>query len=129
MPTFFLFFNHRFTPAQEAAAREELGVCRFVPLPPELQKQWSQIPPNLPVLSDYLAPLRHWLASHATPGDYVLIQGDFGATYLMVQFALQHNLIPLYATTRREALEEHQTDGSVKMVHRFRHEIFRKYGV
>ncbi len=128
MPTLFLLFNHHFTPGQEAAAREQLGVERIAVLPPELQKRWSQIPADLPGLQDYLAPLRRWLAEKAKAGDYVLIQGDFGATYLMVCFAMEKGLIPVYATTRREVQETVQSDGSVSLTHTFRHQQFRRYG-
>lgn len=128
-PNLFLLFNHRFTAAQHNAAQEQLGVRKIITLPPELQQLWSQIPPELAELATYLAPIRDWLAAQALVGDYVLIQGDFGATYLMVHFALNHDLIPVYATTSRLATEEHLPDGSVKMVHHFQHQIFRRYGV
>lgn len=125
----FLLFNHRFTPEQLGEAQEELGVTEVVPLPPELQDLWGQIPPDLSGLTDYLAPFRDWLAQAARPGDYILIQGDFGATYLMVCHALENGLIPVYATTRREARETVQPDGSVRLTHTFRHQQFRRYGV
>jgi hypothetical protein len=125
----FLLFNHRFTQEQGAQAREQLGITDILPLPGELQRRWGQIPPELPGLQDYLAPLTDWLARQAQPGDYVLIQGDFGATYLMVRFALEYGLIPVYATTRREAHEMVQPDGSVRLTHTFRHQQFRRYGV
>ncbi len=127
--TMYLVFNHRFTTGQEAAARGQLGVGRFAPLPPDLRDLWGQVPPDLPELLPYLAPLRQWLAAQAARGDYVLVQGDFGATYLMVRFCLEQGLIPIYATTRREAREEHRPDGSVRMSHRFQHQMFRQYGV
>ena len=129
MPSLFLLFNHQFTPAQHQAAREELGVQAVVSLPPQLQDLWGQIPPDLPSLAPYLEPVQAWLAGQAAPGDYVLIQGDFGATYLLVRCALEHGLIPIYATTSRQAREEHLPDGTVKMVHYFQYQRFRKYGV
>jgi len=125
----FLIFNHRITPDQEAGAREQLQVRRITLLPPELQELWSQVPADLPALAGYLQPIQAWLAQQAAPGDYVLIQGDFGATYLMVRFALTQQLIPVYATTSRQAREEHLPDGSVKMTHHFQHRMFRRYGV
>lgn len=127
-PNLFLLFNHRCTAAQKDAAQEQLGVTGIITLPPELQQLWSQIPPDRPALAPYLEPVQSWLAAQAQAGDYVLIQGDFGATFLMVRFALNHDLIPVYATTSRQAIEEHLPDGAVKMVHRFQHQMFRKYG-
>jgi hypothetical protein len=45
----------------------------------------------------------------------------------MVNFAFEIGLIPVYSTTAREAVEEYD-DGTIKLVHHFRHQIFRKYG-
>jgi hypothetical protein len=129
MSTLFLLFNHQFTPFQETDARTSLGVDPIVSLPPDLQALWSNIPPELPGVKEYLDPVRDWLAALARTGDFVLIQGDFGACRLMVNFSLDQGLIPLYSTTERQAMEEHRPDGSVKLVHHFQHRIFRRYGV
>jgi hypothetical protein len=129
MTTLFLLFNHRFTHDQEADAHTSLGVEATVPLPPELQELWSAIPPERPEINDYLDPIREWLGKEAKAGDYVLIQGDFGACWLMANFSLERGLAPVYSTTERQAMEEHQPDGSVKLVHHFQHRIFRRYGV
>lgn len=124
----FLIFNHHFTPVQEADARASLGVGRIVTMPDDIRRVWGNVPPDLPAIRDYLAPVREWLTENAKTGDYVLIQGDFGATCLMVQFAREQGFVPVYSTTSREAIEEHQPDGSVRMTHRFRHVRFRRYG-
>ncbi len=126
--TLFLIFNHQFTEKQEGHARMTLGVERIVTLPEDLLELWSQIPPDLPALSGYLEPLQTWLLANTGRGDFVLIQGDFGACHLMVEFAMQYGLVPIYSTTRREAQEEQQADGTVKLTHHFEHRRFRKYG-
>lgn len=126
--TLFLVFNHTFTPAQEADARASLGVERIEPMPAAEGAVWGHVPADAPAIYAHLAPVRGWLRNSARPGDYVLIQGDFGACYLMVQFALESGLHPIYATTKREATEETQADGSVRLTHRFRHVRFRWYG-
>jgi len=66
---------------------------------------------------------------HAQPGDLVLIQGDFGATCLMVEYARSLGLTPIYATTARISEDKILPDGSVQTVRRFVHRRFRKYGV
>jgi hypothetical protein len=126
--TMFLIFNHQLTAGQEADARAALAVECFVSLPDHLQQLWIQIPPDLPRINGYLAPLREWLSATAKAGDYLLIQGDFGACCLMVSFAFQRGLVPVYSTTRREAREQVQPDGSVTLIHHFEHQIFRRYG-
>jgi hypothetical protein len=39
------------------------------------------------------------------------------------------NLAPIYSTADREAVEELQDDGAVRLVHHFRHRLFWRYGV
>lgn len=128
MPKLILFFNHTFTPGQQESARSELGTENIVEPPLELRRRWANIPPEAPSLRPWLQPLGDWLAELAQPGDFVLIQGDFGACYLLVRFALEHDLVPVYATTERHAREERLDDGRVKLEHTFDHVRFRRYG-
>ena len=123
----FLIFNHDITPLQESDARDSLGVQRIINISGDLKELWRQIPPDLPKISDYLNPVKDWLAVQAKKNDHVLIQGDFGACFIMVNFAFEIGLIPIYSTTEREAVEELKEDGTVNLSHQFRHRIFRKY--
>ncbi len=123
----FLLFNHQLTSEQENDARDSLKISNIQSLPLELKAFWRQIPPHLPAITQFLQPIRTWLAAQAQPDDYVLIQGDFGACFLMVNFAFKNKLIPIYSTTVRKAVEEIAEDGSIKLIHRFKHQIFRKY--
>ena len=126
-PSLYLIFNHEITSRQKQDARESLGVDKIIELPSDLAPLWLQIPPDLESIKNYLKPVKDWLALHAQQNDYILIQGDFGACYIMINFAFEIGLIPVYSTTKREAVEEHGDDGTVKLVHHFKHQIFRKY--
>jgi hypothetical protein len=126
--TLFLIFNHQITPQQTEDARRSLNIREIIQMPDDIKAIWGNVPPHLSQIRAYLDPVKTWLASQAEKGDYALIQGDFGACYLMANFAFEKDLIPVYSTTRREAADEYQADGSVKMVHQFKHQIFRKYG-
>lgn len=123
----FLIFNHDITPLQESDARSSLGIGQIRCLPSDLKALWRQIPPDLTEISNYLEPVKSWLARQAKKKDYVLTQGDFGACFIMVNFAFKSGLIPIYSTTERVADEEHKEDGAVNLVHQFRHRIFRRY--
>ena len=79
-------------------------------------------------LNPLLKTIKQWLADMALPGDYVLIQGDFGACWLMVNFAFDMKLVPVYSTTERKAVEIQNTNGTTQTVRQFKHVIFRKYG-
>ena len=126
--TLYLIFNHTFTPAQEADARASLGVERIETMPAAVGAVWGDVPADAPAIYDQLAPVRGWLSERAALGDFVLIQGDFGACHLMARFAFEKGFHPIYATTKREATEETQPDGSIRLTHRFRHVRFRWYG-
>ena len=124
----FLIFNHEITPLQESDASSSLGIEQIKCLPPDLKALWRQVPPDLKEINSYLTPIKTWLAEQTAESDYVLIQGDFGACYIMVQFSFEKGLVPVYSTTKRKAVEEHGNNGSIKLVHQFKHQIFRKYG-
>ena len=128
-PSLYLIFNHQITVRQKQDARESLEVDKIIELPHDLDPLWRQIPPDLESIKNYLEPVKDWLASHAQKNDYLLVQGDFGACYIMINFAFEIGLIPIYSTTKREAVEQHGDDGTIKLVHHFKHQIFRKYEV
>ena len=129
MASLFLIFNHTFTDNQRSDALVSLGVKRIVDMPPDQKKIWRNISPDLPAIEAYLEPVKLWLKLNAKRDDFALIQGDFGACYIMVNFALAQGLIPVYSTTERMAVEEYGDDGTIKLIHQFRHQIFRRYGV
>ncbi len=129
MANLIILFNHSLTPTQITDAKENLHIKEIITPPVDLREMWANIPPDIADLSqthNYVT-VQNWLLKNGTAGDYVLIQGDFGATYLMVRFAFKQGHIPIYSTTRRQAEEQHSIDGSVKMTHRFNHVRFRCY--
>lgn len=132
-PTLYLLFNHTLTQTQEDDARGSLGVGKVVAPPAAVQDCWSGVPPEIDDLADWLEPVFSWLGAIAsssgpgTPLDFILVQGEFGATWLAVNEALASGLVPVYSTTSRKAEEEHLADGSVRVRHVFRHVRFRRY--
>ncbi len=128
MPNLLAIFNHTVTDNQETDARQSLQAGEIIQPPDSLRRLWAEVPPEAESLSEYLVPLKTWLESRSCPGDYVLIQGEFGATYLLVRYAMSCGLIPVYSTTRREAEEKLLKDGTVQVHHRFRHIRYRLYG-
>ena len=126
--SFFVIFNHTLTPFQVADALDRLGVGCTVKPPARLQNLWRQVPADLEGIDGYLAPVKDWLAAEGRPGDFVLVQGDFGATWIMVNHAFKLGLVPVYSTTERQAEETITGDGAVRLVHHFQHRRFRRYG-
>lgn len=128
MSNLFLLFSHSMTPMQEEQARIELGVEKIIEPPINIRSLWSALPPEEETLLSLLEPVIQWVDQEARKEDYILIQGDFGACYLLVQHAMESGYIPIYSTTERKAEEKILDDGGVQLTHTFRHVCFRKYG-
>ncbi|MCC5943479.1 MAG: hypothetical protein JJT94_00985 [Bernardetiaceae bacterium] len=129
MKTLHLLFSHSLTPEQKTDAEQNLGIKCIAPLPDALQKKFSAVPPDLESLSEYATPIIAHLKAEAQAGDVVLIQGDFGLTYLLVNFCHSVGLRAVYATTERDSIEEQQADGSIITKRVFRHKQFRDYQI
>jgi hypothetical protein len=120
----YLFFSHKLTDAQIEDAKK-LGVDEFVYLPDDLQEKFSNVPPELENIKEYARDFEKFL-ENAKKGDYVLIQGDFGLTCHMVQYAKKKKLVPVYATTKRVS-KDLKKDGKIIKMSEFKHIKFRKY--
>lgn len=126
MKKMFLLFSHTLTSEQKKDAQLSFGVEKFVMLPSDLQELWSNIPSELESIETYLQPLKNYLLSNASKGDAILIQGDFGGGYHMVNFTKEHNFLALYATTKRDVQEREEGNVIVKKSV-FKHVRFREY--
>ena len=127
MPKLFLIFSHKLTDHQVKDAEETLGIEEFTYMPDYLQTQWSNVNPcgDLPV--ELFHQLKQWLIENAASEDYLLIQGDFGATYITVNMAFELGLIPVYATTERISKEIANKNGEIERKQIFKHVCYRKY--
>ena len=124
--TMILLFSHKLNEAQIESANVEYGIENFIALPKELQKSWSNIPPEMKNISEILEAFKKFLLQNSKKGDYVLVQGDFGAVYSMVKFSLENGFIPLYATTTR-VVQEYEKDGKMVKKSVFNFRRFREY--
>ncbi len=128
MADLFLLFHHLLTEAQAAEARRELGVDKIIKPPAALSRIWADIPPEPESISDILEPVFTWIDNNISEGDFLLVQGDFGACYLVLQHISSSGIIPVYSTTMRQASENRLDDNTVNLTHTFRHVRFRTYG-
>jgi len=127
--TFWNLSNHRlataWSTAQQRAARAWRGVehvLRDHPFPAVDPQASAAV---LPLLADRV--VADLLAQGAQPGDPVLVQGEFGLVVALVPRLRSAGLLPLHATSNRDAVEEAQPDGSVVLAHTFRFVRFREY--
>lgn len=123
----FLLFSHKLTHSQKSELELDFGICEFLYLPNSLQELWSNIPPRVENLNSILKPFKNLIKIELNPGDFVLVQGDFGATHIMVNWCNEHQFIPLYSTTLRHHQEQELPDGSLKIIKTYKHCRFRKF--
>jgi len=122
----FLLFSHTLTALQIKDAKKSLKVDKFIYLPMDLQKIWSSIPPDIEDIKEILKPIKTFLVKNCKKDDYILIQGDFGATCTMVSFSKKIDLIPIYSTNKRVAKEIKEGNRLIK-ISEFEHTRYREY--
>lgn len=125
MPRTFCLLNHALTQKQLAELSEKFNSKEVVYPEKNLAELWAQIPPeksNEEVIESVVL----WLKDKVAPGDLFIIQGEFGSTFTLVDFALKNGLVPLYATTRRIA-KESRTGETVHREYIFEHVCFKRY--
>ena len=122
MTSVFCLLNHTLTGRQLQDLQDTYGadVRLFTP-PDAVSKLWAQVPPEGALSKELLRPVFSWLETSAEH-DVIIVQGDFGATFAVVDWALSHGRVPLYATTQR--IEAEERDGEKV----YRHYVFEHIG-
>ena len=123
MKQLFILMSHQITAVQKMDAQVHFGVEVFHTIS---SKWWGQIPASDSSVCPYVTDIKKQLIAKAQQGDYLLVQGDFGATVHMVHFAKKLGIVPIYATTERVA-REHVEDEKITTVREFTHVRFREY--
>jgi len=125
MANTYCLLNHSLTSKQTDELSIKFFSEKIIYPSDEIKQLWSNIPPEPNDTSNLLEILINWLRK-AEKGDLFLVQGEFGFTFTLVDYALKAGLIPIYATTRRIATEE--CNGEIVSRHYiFEHVCFKKY--
>ncbi len=127
MPALFVLLNHDLTEMQLEEAKSSFKIETIRRLPPLLHEIWSRIPVNGELDTSMLERFTEWIDEDAEVGDYVLIQGEFGATFYLVDYCFATGFIPIYAASPRDSMESRNGDGTVERKLIFSHVNFRRY--
>ena len=87
-----------------------------------MQNKFSNVPPEIDDIKKYSLDFIEYLEKNVSKDDYVLIQGDFGVVYWVVEFCRENNIKTVYATTKRIVREE-EINGKVVKISEFKHVI------
>jgi uncharacterized protein MJ1673 len=123
MKKMFVLINHNLTQEQKSQALKVFGVEDIINIADDT---WSNISPSDENILYVLNRYKKELMLEAEAGDILLVQGDFGATYNMINFAKNIGIKTIYATTKR-IVQELIIDGKLVTRREFKHEKFREY--
>ena len=121
----YCLLNHTLIENQLAELKERYHSTQVVYPPKSLSDAWSQLAPDLTYDTYALDAIVRWLDT-ADPGDTVVIQGEAGSTFILVDYLLSIGLTPLHAVSRRVSVEEHAGE-MVKKSLIFKHVCCRPY--
>lgn len=121
-----VILSHELNCYQILELKEKWKVSDIIFLPKELKDIWSSINPNGEIDTNYLNSILKFIVDNTNEDDYVIVQGEFGATHYIVNRIFENNRIPLYATTVRK-VKEMVIDNITKTERVFEHVNFRKY--
>jgi hypothetical protein len=126
MVKMFLLFSHKLTEDQVNEAKNVFQISEFVSLPEDLQRKWSNVPPEIDdvELENYAKQFTEFINENRTSQmDLVFLAGEPGLVHVIASKI--HGCV--YATTLQEKKEERQPDGSVKKISVFKHCRFRHF--
>ena len=86
---------------------------------------WGNIDTESSVIN--LDKLEEFILDKTKIDDYILIQGEFGAVFKLVDFCFRIGRIPVYATSKRESQDFEKEDGSIEKRSVFKFVRFREY--
>lgn len=122
-----IIFSHKLTDIQEEDAYKSLMVQDFIYLPENLQRQWSNIDPEKHNVDEEVNAVLEWVDKTTSKDDIILLQGEPGATFKLVNQLKNRVFFVVYSTTKREAAEFKNDDGTISIVHNIKHMRYREY--
>lgn len=121
----FVLLNHHLTDNQIKELNGKYLCDQIIYPGKELSDKWSGIAPVSELDMNTIKEVINWLDS-SSMDDVLVIQGEFGSTFYIVDYALQKGIIPVHAVTKRVAQESREGE-IVKRSYVFEHCCYRKY--
>ena len=117
MKKLLIISNHKLTNEQITDAHKSLNVDKIEYLPEKLKDKWGNINPEFSDDEVYLhiEPILHFIHKNVNIDDYVLVQGEFTASFSVVDTIFKLGAIPIVATTERVVKEVTQGDKVIKI--------------
>ncbi len=121
----YCLLNHELTENQKNELFTKYNCTDIIYPEKELSATWSQILAVENIDLNVIKAVTNWLGN-AEEGDVLFIQGEFGSTFMLVDYALKHKMIPVHAVTKRVATEQRNGE-TIQRQYIFEHVCFRRY--
>ena len=122
-----LLFSHELTESQTIELKNKYNIQTVIYLPENLQQQWSNIHPDYVDIEEELKNIKTYILQNIDKNTYLLVQGEYGAVYHMVNFAFANNIIPIYSASKRVYESKKIDEDRIENIHYFKHIKFQHY--
>ena len=124
-----LLFSHILTESQISELKNHFNIETITYLPDYLQNIWSNIPPDYIDIEKELTSIKEFVTQNLYNNgkNYILVQGEYGAVYHMVNFAFENNCIPIYSASKRAYESKKIDEDKIENIHYFKHIKFQLY--
>lgn len=127
MPQGFCLLNHSLTSKQTAELQEIFDIQSIEYPPEDIRRLWSNLPVQPEISAEPLEKIIRWLhEKNISSQDVIVIQGEAGYSFALVDYALNNGFIPIHSVTQRIAAETVK-DEIVQTHYIFEHISFRRY--
>ena len=124
-----LLFSHQLTESQLFELKNNYNIETILYLPNHLQEDWSNIPPDYKDIEKHLKNIKEYVLKQKSKDSimYLLVQGEYGAVYHMVNFAFANNITPIYSASKRINESKKIDEDKIENIHYFKHIKFQHY--
>lgn len=126
MKKLIVLMSHEMTKYQREDAYKSFKIDSIIEANKNIKDIWANINPISSLDLTKLDIVIDWIKEVSNKDDYILVQGEFGATFYIVDYCFKNNLIPIYATSKRQ-VSEHKECEKIITNRIFSHISFRKY--
>ena len=108
IPTLIIITNKKLQDEEKDKVIDKYKIKKIKMLSDIIQKKWDEIGINNDISQKKLDEIKVIIKRNIENGDYILIQGDPGATFDIVSWAKEEGLIPIYSFIDKEKNVEYR---------------------
>ena len=108
IPIIIIITNENLQDEEKNMIIDKYKIRKIKMLSDVIQKKWEEIGINNDISQKKLDEMKVMIKRNIEKGDYILIQGDLGATFDIVSWAKEEGFIPIYSFINKEKNVEYR---------------------